>query len=60
LFFSDDSLVYYILIGLDKIAMKIRLKLPKKLYGNRYEVNKFVCLTASGIRCDPVDERLCG
>jgi hypothetical protein len=40
--------------------MKIRLKLPKNLDGNRYEVNKLVCLAASHIRCDPVDERLSG
>ena len=59
-FFSDDSLVYYVLIGLDKIAMEICLKPPKNLYGNRYKVNNFVGLTASRIGCDPVDERLTG
>ena len=60
LFFSEDSLVFYVLIGFDEIAMEIRLELPKNLNGNKYEVNKFVCLTASCIGCDPVDEGLSG
>jgi hypothetical protein len=53
-------LVSYVLIGFEEIAMEIRLKIPKELYRNRYEVNKFVGLTASRIRCDPVDERFSG